>query len=100
MVSVTYNTRERRLVLDGACGPDDDRRVALAIREHAEPGRSLVLDLTRLGHVPAEVDAAITDVRRSVARDGSWISVWALPGSVGAEAPDATRTAPSLAPSV
>jgi hypothetical protein len=77
MVAVMYNARERRLVLDGPCWPSDDRGVARAIREHAEPDRSLVLDLTRLTGLPDEVARAIDETRRAVEPDGCWVSVWA-----------------------
>ena len=84
MVSMSYNDRERRLVLEGPCWPGDGPRVVRAIREHAEEGRSLVLDLTRLSSVPDDVAAAVSQGCRSAELAGGWVSVWTPPGSTTA----------------
>ena len=81
MVSVSFNARERRLVLDGTCRPGDAGGVADAIRDAADPTRGLVLDLTRVTSVPAEVALAVTRARCAAEADGCRVTVWTLPGS-------------------
>lgn len=93
MVAVTFNARERRLVLDGSCSRGDGREVERAVREHAEAGRALVLDLTRLTDLPVEVATGIEEARRAVELDGCWISVWTIPGTATAEVLSAARGA-------
>lgn len=77
MASVSYNARERRLVLDGPCWPDDAPGVAEAIDTFAEPDRMLVVDLTRLVDVPAEVSDAVEGARRSAEDRGCHVHLWA-----------------------
>ncbi|GAA1135721.1 hypothetical protein [Nocardioides aquiterrae] len=81
MVSVSFNARERRLVLDGTCWPTDAEGVSDAIRAAADPSRGLVLDLTRLTSLPHEVAAATTAACCAAEADGCRIRVWTLPGS-------------------
>lgn len=76
MASVSFNARERRLVLDGPCWPDDAHGLAGAIDAHAEPGRLLVVDLTRLAGVPADVSAAVDGACRSAEDRGCHVHVW------------------------
>jgi hypothetical protein len=81
MVAVSFNARERRLVLDGPCWPGDAGGLADAIREAADPTRGLVLDLTRVSSVAPEVALAITKARCAVEAEGCRVMVWTLPGS-------------------
>jgi hypothetical protein len=84
MVSVSYNARERRLVLDGPCRPSDAGGLAGAILDVAEPTRCLVLDLTRVTGVPDEVATAITNVCWAAEARGCRVRVWTLPDSATA----------------
>jgi hypothetical protein len=99
MVSVSFNARERRLVLDGTCWPTDAEGVADAIRTAADPARGLVLDLTRLTSVPHEVAVATTAACCAAEADGCRVRVWTLPGSATELAlADASRGRAVLAP--
>jgi hypothetical protein len=91
MVAITFNARERRLVLAGSCSPGDGPAVERAVGEHVEAGRSLVLDLTRLADLPLEVASGVEEARRAAERDGCWISVWTIPGTAAAEMISAAR---------
>lgn len=81
MVPVSFNARERRLVLDGPCPPADAAELAVAIRAAADPVRGLVLDLTRVASLPHEVAVAIIAARCAAEADGCRVMVWTLPGS-------------------
>jgi hypothetical protein len=85
MASVSFNARERRLILEGLCWPSDDRRVAQAIEACAQPSHILVLDLTRLAAVPSEVADAITAACARVEPRSCRVRVWTLPGTPGAQ---------------
>ena len=92
MVAVSFNVRERRLVLDGPCWPEDAVGEADAIHEAAGTTQALVLDLTRITGVPPEVAGAITRARCSVEAGGCRVTVWTLPdGSVERDLIDAMR---------
>ena len=80
MVAVSFNARERRLVLDGPCWAEDAPGLADAIHEAAGTAHALVLDLTRVTGLPPEVAAAITRARCAVETQGCRVTVWALPG--------------------
>jgi len=80
MVAVSFNARERRLVLDGPCWAEDAVGLADAIREAAGTTHALVLDLTRVNTVPPEVAAAITRARCAAEAGGCGVTVWTLPG--------------------
>lgn len=81
MSSVSFNARERRLVVEGPCWPGDQVGIAHAIEECAEPTHGLVVDLTRLATVPPEVAAAVEDACRTVERRGTWVRLWKPKGS-------------------
>ena len=81
MVSVSFNARERRLVLDGSCRVTDAEGVADAIRTAADPARGLVLDLTRLTGIPHEVAIATVAACCAAEAEGCRVRVWTLPGS-------------------
>lgn len=81
MVPVSFNARERRLVLTGHCLPGDAGELGAAIRAAADPARGLVLDLTRVTSVPPEVAVAITAARCAAESEGCRVMVWTLPGS-------------------
>jgi hypothetical protein len=81
MVTMSFNARERRLVLDGPCWPGDAGGLAEAIGRAADPLRGLVLDLTRITSVPREVAVAITKAHCAAEADGCRVMVWTLPGS-------------------
>jgi hypothetical protein len=101
MVALSFNTRERRLVLDGTCWPGDADGLADAIREAADPLHGLVLDLTRLASVPHEVAVAITKARCAAEAEGCRVLVWTLPGSATELGLAAARRGEAfLAPSV
>jgi hypothetical protein len=85
MASVSFNARERRLVLEGLCWPTDARGVARAIEGYAEPSHVLVLDLTRLASVPAEVADAIATACAEVEQRHCPVRVWTLPGTPGTQ---------------
>ena len=84
MVSVSFNERERRLVLDGPCWPSDAGGLAGAILDVADPTRGLVLDLTRVTGIPPVVAGAITSACCRAEADGCHIRVWTLPDSATA----------------
>lgn len=90
MASVSYNARERRLVFESLCWPEDARGLADAVSAFARPDSALILDLTRLPYLPAEVAAALRDACRDAERAGCRVSVWTDP---------ATATAASMATS-
>jgi hypothetical protein len=80
MVAVSFNERERRLVLDGPCWPGDAPDLAEAIHEASGTTHALVLDLTRINTLPHEVAAAITRERCAAEASGCCVTVWTLPG--------------------
>ena len=93
MVAVSFNARERRLVLDGPCWPEDAAGLTDAIHEAAGTTHALVLDLTRITGVPPQVAAAITRARCAVEAGGCAVTVWALPGgAVERDLADAMRS--------
>ncbi len=81
MVAVSFNARERRVVLDGPCWPEDAGGVAEVIHEAAGTTQALVLDLTRVAGLPVEVATAITRARCAVEANGCRVTVWTLPAS-------------------
>jgi hypothetical protein len=92
MVAVSFNERERRLVLDGPCWPGDAEGLADAIHEAAGTTHALVLDLTRVPNLPQEVAAAITRARCAAEAEGCGVTLWALPGgTVERDLTDAMR---------
>lgn len=92
MVAVSFNARERRLVLDGPCWAEDAPGLGDAIHEAAGTTHALVLDLTRVTGLHPQVAAAITRARCSVEADGCRVTVWALPGgAVERDLADAMR---------
>ena len=91
MVSLSFNERERRLVVDGPCWSGDAGGLARAIRDVADPSGGLVLDLTRVTGVPEEVAVAITDACCAAEAAGCRIRVWTMPGSATADRLSATR---------
>jgi hypothetical protein len=92
MVAVSFNERERRLVLDGPCWPGDADGLSSAIHEAAGRTHALVLDLTRVTGVPPEVAAAITRARCAAEADGCGVTLWTLPGgAVERDLTDAMR---------
>ncbi|MGY2700576.1 hypothetical protein [Nocardioides sp. HB32] len=96
MVAVSFNARERRLVVDGPCWATDAGAVADAIRSSAEPMRGLVIDLTRLAGLPDEVAAAVHRARCAAEAAGCGITVWTLPGSATESDLGAAARGPSL----
>jgi hypothetical protein len=96
MVSVSYNARERRLVLDGPCWPSDAGGLADAILDVAEPTHGLVLDLTRVTGVPDEVATAITNVCCAAEARGCRIRVWTLPDSATARDLESASRGPGV----
>lgn len=79
MASISYLSRERRLVVEGPCRSGDGAELARAIEAAAEPTHGLVVDLTRAGDLPPEIAAAVTDACCSAERRGSWVRTWTLP---------------------
>ncbi|WP_459971810.1 hypothetical protein [Nocardioides pyridinolyticus] len=89
---MSFNVRERRLVLDGPCWAEDALGLADAIHEAAGQTHALVLDLTRVNGLPREAAAAITRARCAVEARGCGVTVWALPGgAVERDLADAMR---------
>jgi hypothetical protein len=76
MTSVSYNERERRLILEGPCWPGDDQGVGQAIETYADPGRGLIVDLTRLAGIPTEVAGAIAGACQDAEQRGCRVLVW------------------------
>lgn len=85
MASVSYNARERRLVFESLCWPEDAQGLADAIEAFARPGSALVLDLTRMPNLPAEVAVAIRDACRAAEQIGCRIRIWTDPDTATAE---------------
>ncbi|HEU5037454.1 MAG TPA: hypothetical protein VFT70_10645 [Nocardioides sp.] len=96
MVSVSFNARERRLVLDGPCWATDAGGISGALRDAADPARGLVLDLTRMTAVPEEVATAITSACCAAEAEGCRVRVWTLPGSATELALAAASRGPSV----
>ncbi len=84
MATLSYNARERRLVLDSLCWPEDAPSIADAIAAFAEPASALVVDLTRMPYVPAEVADAIETACTAAEADGCRVRVWTAATPVGA----------------
>lgn len=84
MASVSYHQRERRLILDGVCWPDDDLGIAEAIRTNASPEGTLTVDLTRMLYLPSGVSEAIARACREAELRGCRVRVWtsAVPTAV------------------
>jgi hypothetical protein len=76
MASVSYNARERRLVFESLCWPEDAPGLADAIGAFAEPASTLVVDLTRMPFVPSEVADAIEGACRAAEAAGCRVRVW------------------------
>jgi hypothetical protein len=104
MASVSYNARERRLVFESLCWPEDAPGLAAAIDAFAEPSTALVVDLTRMIYVPTEVATAIDAACRRAEAQGCRVHVWTEPGTATARRLPAPRDvrassrAPSTAP--
>src|SRR3954454_1574182 len=79
MASVSFNARERRLVVENLCWPEDAPGLAAAIGASADPDNGLVVDLTRMPYVPREVAVAITEARRRAESRGCRVRVWTDP---------------------
>jgi hypothetical protein len=79
MASVSYNAREKRLVAEGPCWPEDTHSLVDAIGAFAAPGSGLVVDLTRVPYLPPEVALAIGDACRTAEHTGCRVRVWTDP---------------------
>ncbi|MDF1605402.1 hypothetical protein [Nocardioides sp. YIM 152315] len=84
MASVSYNARERRLVVESFCWPEDAPGLADAIEAFADPGSGLIVDLTRMPSVPSEVAVAIRDACRGAESLGCRVRVWTDPDTATA----------------
>jgi hypothetical protein len=74
---MSYNERERRLILEEPYWPDSDQSgVVQAIEAHADPERGLIVDLTRLPAISTGVAAAIACACQNVDRRGCRVRIW------------------------
>ena len=92
MASVSYNARERRLVFESLCWPEDAPGLAEAITDVAARSTALTVDLTRVVLLPPEVATAIGDACRRAESAGCRMQVWAP-----THAPTAARIAEAQA---
>ncbi|MBA2953252.1 hypothetical protein GON03_02930 [Nocardioides sp. MAH-18] len=76
MTTVSYNARERRVVIDDDGWPVDADRVASAITACGEPDHLLVVDLTYLPSVPAAISDAVDAACRELQAGGCPVRVW------------------------
>lgn len=76
MTTVSYNARERRVVIEDDGRPVDADRVASAITACAEPDHLLVVDLTYLHSVPAGISDAVETACRELQAEGCPVRVW------------------------
>ncbi len=95
MGSISFISREHRLVVDGPCWPDDAEGIADAIEACAETSSTLTVDLTRTPWLPQEVAARVSAACAAAERDGRRVRVWT--GSSIAPLPRAAAPAPLTA---
>ena len=76
MTTVSYNARERRVVIEDDGAPVDADRVASAITACGEPDHLLVVDLTYLTSVPAAISDAVDVACRELQACGCPVRVW------------------------
>jgi hypothetical protein len=67
MGTLSYDEQHRRLRVIGKCGEDEARRVCEALRDFARPGRPLIVDLTAVTVVTADVGRALVDAATAAA---------------------------------
>ena len=76
MTTVSYNARERRVVIEDDGSAVDADRVASAITACGEPDHLLVVDLTYLPSVPVALGEAVDVACRELQAGGCPVRVW------------------------